>query len=458
MKSKKLMMTSFLLAGMALPLVGCGGGNVITLWVGSESADFYQATCDDYIANNPDFKYRVKVVGTDTGTTGGAMVTDNKACGDIVTVAHDNIGKLVEKSLALPIYGTDLIQQVRDDNPASFLNVVYSTYNGETNLYGVPYISQALFLYYNKAYVSAEQAKTFEGLTAAAKAKGSSTKAFTITGTDGFNYSFNLLAVKASDKSTTLKLYQNLQKTNCYAQGDDEVASLRWAQRVFNDGNGGLLPTDSGWATDLKNGKSLGVIGGAWHYNAASAALGVSNLGITVIPTYALTSSDVSGTSIAEGTVMQGGTFADCKCFLINAAAKSSKYEGMQTIIKYLSSKAVQLKSFVSCANVPAYSGSETDIAGIKDQVDATVYDLAVAQTTMAGYGIPQPFVTGTLNTYFYSMKAPDYYKNAVINADSAYATTDSLRVVLYTMEYIWQKGKAPAATDIPSVLPSDVI
>ena len=61
----------------------------------------------------------------------------------------------------------------------------------------------------------------------------------------------------------------------------------------------------------------------------------------------------------------------------------------MQEIISYLSSKEVQLQSFVECANVPAYLGAADDIAEIQDQVDPTVYDLAVAQTSM----VPMAFL-----------------------------------------------------------------
>ena len=126
-----------------------------------------------------------------------------------------------------------------------------------------PFISQALMLYYNKDYVTAEQAQSFEGLMQAAAAKSSKTKAFTIAGTDGFNYSFNLLAVNASNNYTSLRIYKNLDKNNCYAQGDDEIASLRWAQRTFNHDNGGLLPGDNNWATTIASKAVLSMIGGA---------------------------------------------------------------------------------------------------------------------------------------------------------------------------------------------------
>lgn len=457
MKSKKLLITSILAACVAGSLAGCSNNNVITIWVGEESTEFYQKVCDQYVADHPDFGYSVKVTGTDTGSNGGAMSDDNTKCGDIITIAHDNIGKLVEKNKILPFSDEGVINQVNADNQESFKSVVF--YENDIGagkqkyLYGVPYISQALFLYYNKQYVTAEQAKTFEGLMAAAKSKGSSVKAFSVDGTDGYNYSFNLLARTADDNTTSLKLYESFGKKNCWAQGEDEVASLKWAQRVFNDPNGGLFPTDSGWTTTFKNGGVVSVIAGAWRYDAASS-IGKSNLGITVLPTYTFTADDVQGTDMAEGTKMQAGTFADCKVFTLNAK-DPSKVEKSQELIKYLSTKSMQLQSFVECKNVPSYKNCEADLESVSSQVDKTVLDLAKAQLGMNKYAIPQPFISGTLNTYYYSKKAPEAYKDCVLNEDGTKGTTRAVRETLYTMQHIWMKGKNP--TEIPAVLPAEI-
>ena len=457
MRNKKLLIAA-LATGLIVPLCSCSGNQgskVITLWVGEESAKFYQAECQEFLKENKDFGYSVKVVGVDSGSTGGAMSDDNTKCGDIITVAHDNIGKLIDKNRVLPFTEESLVDQVNADNPKAFKDVIfYENDIGEgkkTYLYGVPYVSQALFLYYNKAKVTAQQATTFEGLMAAAKSAGASVKAFTITGTDGFNYSFNLLARKADDNSTTLKLYEGGKQKQCFAQGEDEVASLNWARRVFNNANGGLLPTDSGWSAEIKNGACLSVVGGAWHYNSAVAAFGgASNLGITVLPKYTLTSADVEDTDMPEGTVMQAGTFADCKVFMLNSKTPA-KYKKSQELVKYLSTKAVQLKSFVEAGNVPAYAGCENDLETVKDKVAPSLYDLAKAQLAMNNYGIAQPFLNGTLNTYYYSKKAPEEYTLHITEGTN----TRGARETLYKMEWIWQKGYA--ATEIPAVLPEDI-
>lgn len=444
------MLAAMLLGGVAA--CGGGGGSTVTLWVGEESSSFYKTVATEFAKQYKEeggASYKIKVVGVDTGSTGGLMTSDASSCGDIVVTAHDNIGKIVDKGLAIPLTRPTLVAQIEADNNQSFQSVCkYKDPQSENKYYyASPFISQALFLYYNKANVTEEQAKTFEGLSAAAAAAGNK-KAFTITGTDGFNYSFNLLARKASDNSTTLKLYENFEVKNCWAQGEDEVASLQWAKRVFNEANGGLLPSDAGWASDLQNGKVLSVIGGAWHYNAFEAAVGKSNVGIAPIPTYTLTASDVAGTSMSASTVMQGGTFADCKVFLINAAKGIKKLDFEQALVEYLSSKAVQIESFVQCKNVPAYDGALEDIQARAAEIDPTVLALAAAQNKMAEYGIAQPFITGTLNTRFYQKQAPDIYKNYVAGTIS-----DTARQVLYKMEHIWVTGKD--AETVPAVLPS---
>ena len=63
-------------------------------------------------------------------------------------------------------------------------------------------------------------------------------------------------------------------------------------KKLFTDPNGAKRPTDSGWQVELQQEVSLSVIGGAWHYNSAKAALG-NKLGIAILPTFTLTEDTV---------------------------------------------------------------------------------------------------------------------------------------------------------------------
>ena len=476
---KRLIVILLVLAMAVSAAAGCGGGGkegknkddgIIRVWVGEESAEFYQKVCNEYLAAHPDFGYQIEVKGMNTGSIAGTITNDPTAAADIYTVAHDNIGKLASTQCAKPITDETLIAQVLADNPESFRKVIYSSLNGKDYLYGVPYISQALFLYYNKALVTEEQAKSFEGLREAAKAAG--TKAFTVTGDDGYNMSFALLASKVSDHSTTVKIYDGADaasggsKGTCNCQGDDTVAIFRWLQAFAADPNGFKWASSDGWDADFdkNNMGALAVIGGAWHYNTAKAAVGETNLGITLIPTLTLTPEAVEGLSgVSAGDVYRGGTFADCKCFMINAYSAAAKYAKEQELILYLSGKEVQNASYLECMNVPAYVGASDFIKQCFDEgkVTESQYDLAAAQVGMAEWGIPQPFITGTLNTYFYSKNAPAVFR-AIVDK-TQYPTTgdvilqettslDGVRKALYLVEYLWMHGVTPS--EFPAQLP----
>ena len=482
MKKKSLLLCSAALLLSVGALTGCGGsGKTITLWVGSESTAFYQKVANEYVAAHSDFGYKVKVTASDAGAAAGAMVQDNSSCADIVTVAHDNIGKLSQSSYIAPIQSESLLKQIDDDNPASFKGVIKNTLGTGTDEYvlAVPYVSQALFLYYDTRYVSAEQAQSFEGLQQAAAAVSNKTKAVAVTGTDGYNFSFTLLGrnVTGGANTSSLKLYEGGKKYATFAQDNEEVAIARWAQRYLADPNGLFFPDDSGWEVNVSNHNVISVIGGAWHYNAFKNVVtdnsGKVNMGCAIIPTFTLTAADVEGISSvayptgdefaptgtnaapAAGTVIRGGSFVDCKCFVINMAAANdaTKYNKLQELIQHLSSKEIQNRSFLEAMNVPAYEGADTFIASLtKDQVDETVLMMAKAQTGMNPYGIAQPFINGTLNTYYYSKSCPKYYEELLVNSSGKYNTVQSVREVLFKMEYVYKHGSLPAS--VPAQLP----
>lgn len=486
MNSKKLILVLPLFAMLAsLPACGGnsgGGGNdykditpvysdapitgsgTIKVWVGNESVEFYQAAANEWVDTmkglSADFKFTVTVEGHDTGSVAGDLINDASACADVFTAAHDNIGKLAAGKYAKPFYDGYVYDQVKADNTANFTSVSYSIVDHKRALYGVPYIGQSLFLMYNKKYVSDEQALTFEGLHEAAVAATTAKltpKAVTVTGTDGYNFSFPLLAQNNETHATSLKIYEGGTKNSgsCWSQGEDSVANLHWAQRQFADVNGLAWGSSAGWDQDIQNGGALSVISGAWKFKTFASAVGATNVGVAMIPTYTLTADDVAGTTVEAGTVMRGGTFADCKVFMINGYSDGTKYLAEQNLIKYLSSKSVQNDSFVECENLPAYNGAAAYIETIKDTLSASAYAMAVSQNNMFAYGIPQPFVTGTLNSYYYSKGAPAFYQLAIENASNAYGTVAALRQTLYKMQYIWQKGQEPSS--VPSTLPAEI-
>ena len=498
MKKKSL----FFASGAALLSLGCLAGcnlnqNSIVVWVGSESVNFYREAASKFSKDNPKFGLKINVVGADTGGAAGQMVSDNTACGDIITIAHDNIGKLSQLSYLAPIIDEKVLNQIETDNPASFKGVIRNILgdgsDGKTYTFGVPYISQALFLYYDTRYVTDEEAETFEGLAQAAARYDSEngktgTKAVAVTGEDGFNFSFPLLARKleGDSNSSSLRLYENGLQSDCYSQDNDQVAVMKWMQRYYKNNNGILLGGGSKWESDIENHRALSVIAGAWHYNSFHDAVTDSNgntyMGCKRIPTFVLQEEDVEGietvnypndSQIPEelrgisdpapvaGTKFRGGSFVDCKCFVINMASimgkgGAEKYYKMCELINYFSSVEIQKQSFLDALNVPAFDGASEYIEGVKDQVDETAYLMATAQTGMGSYGISQPFINATFNGNYYSSGTPDYYKNCIMQISGSGATIDSIREVLWRMEYVWKWGAAAATNRYPDSYPSE--
>lgn len=441
--NKKLLYLLLILTSVFV-LVGCKKDAPLTIWVGTESVEFYQGAIEDYLemyeeTNGEAFPHTIEVKGADTGSAAATYLEDTEAGPDIFTVAHDNLGKLIAGSSSIaPVTDPDLLAQIESDNPDTFKNVIKGVVGGQTYTFGVPYIAQALVLYYNKDLVTAEQAQTWEGILAAAKAVNK--QALSLTGTDGFNNSFLLLATNAETGESSLKLYEGGDIMENYASGDDMVSVMKWGQRFFTDPNGPKRPTDSGWQIELKDGISLSVISGAWHYNAAVSALG-SKLGIAKLPTFTITAADAYGT-VEAGTVFQSGTFADAKMFVMK---KNSKYqEFLQDIVKYLSSKEVQEASYEEVQNLPAYKNAATEFESMTS--DTTEAKLAAAQIEMFEHGIPQPFgFDNRYNFYFYSKGAPELILEILENKSGTetgmFTTHEAIKAQLLIIENIWKTG-----------------
>ena len=149
MKNKKLL--SLVVSALTLAsVVGCGGGkggdNVITIWVGAESVQFYSQKVEEYKEyyaqqKGETFPCTFSVKGVDTGTAADVWLSDPEVGADIFTIAHDNIAKLVDGDCPImPVTDQSLLAQVNEMNPASFLDVIKGTYRDQTYSFAVPYI------------------------------------------------------------------------------------------------------------------------------------------------------------------------------------------------------------------------------------------------------------------------------------------------------------------------------
>lgn len=452
---KKVFMTVFTTFLVLFALVGCKAKE-LTIWVGVESQQFYQEKMNEYVKDykekvGKDFPVKISVKAVDTGTAAGVFLNDVQVGGDIITVAHDNLGKLIEGSSAIaPIENEALIAQIEADNHDVYVDAIKGSVQGEEYYFGVPHIGQALVLYYNTEYITEAQVDSWEGILQAAKTANK--QAFSITGTDGFNNSFLLLAVDEETKKSSLKIYEDGKLENSYGTGADVLSFIKYGQKVlFGSTNGGKRPTESGWEVELSEEISISVIGGAWHYKAAQAALG-SKLGVSILPSFTLTEDtvyDVANNGELVGKKFRSGTFADVKIFVKKKNSEYSEY--LDDILLFLSSKEIQEESFVAANNLPSYKNATTEFEAF-DESKATTPEqklalkLASSQIDMFAYGMPQPFGKHpNFNFYYYSKNGPERLMDILDNARGTgnFNTDAAILAEMKIIENIWKTGKS---------------
>lgn len=442
---KKLIVTLAITVMGAFLLVACGGKKKVEIWVGNESKEFYESKVDSFkeaykTKHGKEFAYPIEIIGMDTGSAATTFMDDPSLGADLFTVAHDNLGKLIAGSSAIaPVESEELLAQINADNPAAFIEAAKAKHSGNEYMFGIPYVAQALVLYYDKDAITDEQVKTWEGIMEAAAAKGENTKALTLTGDDGYNNSFLLLATNVETKASTLKLFPDGVAENSAADGDDMVSIMKWGQRFFASPNGGMFPASDGWEVSLKNGSALAVISGAWHYNGASSALG-SKLGIALLPKFTITEADAFGT-VSAGTQFQSGTFADTKMFVMKKGMGAEKQAAVEAIAMYFSSKEIQEESYKVANNLPAYKNAATEFASMKENTPQAL--LARMQIGMFEHGIAQPFGKDPkFNPYYYSKGAPAIFKDILTNVENKYATHADIKTGLGVIQTIWRTGE----------------
>ncbi len=433
---KKLILLTLIMM-TSLVMWGCSRQSPLVIWVGAEVQEFYEAKMVEYVeyynsVNDSEFPFKIEVRAADTGSAAATFLDDMDAGPDILTVAHDNLGRLISGASAIqPIQNPALLAQIEAQNPETFLRVIKGSVGGQTYTFGVPYEAQALILYYNKAFLNEDDVETWEGIWDVAKANNK--RALSITGTDGFNNSFLVLATNAETGETSLRLFEDGVLENTFGLGDDTMSILKWGQRFFQDPNGARQPSDSGWEVDFANEAILSVIGGAWHFRAARASLG-DNLGIAVLPQFTITEEDAYG-EIQPGTVFQSGTFTDTKMFVMNRS--SDKLDYLEDILLFLSHKDVQEQSYIQNNTLPAYKNALAEFSAMQNDDIST--QLAVAQLRMFDYGIPQPFgAEARFNVYYYQRGAPDLIMAILRDPDNKFTTDAAIFAEMERVQRIW--------------------
>ncbi len=222
---------------------------------------------------------------------------------DVFTFADDQLNTLAAAGAIEPIENAD---EIRSRNLSAAVEA--ATVNDQ--LYAYPLTADnGYFLYYNKQYITEEQAKTLDGILEAAAA---GSKLFTMDWTSAwYVYSFfgnTGLQVGLNDDGITNYCTWN--------QADGEIRGIDVAQAMLRiAGNPGFASyTDEQFLDGVKNGTVVAGVSGVWNSVAVREAWG-ENAGAARLPTYN-----------CNGSQVQMASFSGCKLVGVNAYSEQQEW------------------------------------------------------------------------------------------------------------------------------------
>lgn len=267
----------------------------LKVWGSQDDQALIQELVDGFKLANPtkDYTITLGVVGEDTAKT--KFLEDPTAAADIFSFPNDQIRDFVSAGALYEI--TKNIADIKAANMAGSIEA--ATLDGK--LYGYPMTADnGYFLYYDKSVVSADQAKTLDGILSAATAAGK--KVFMDVSNGWYIASFFLggggkLAIGADGK-------QICDFNNATGVKVGEAIKAFTANPAFITGDDAVLTGGMGV-------KICAGVSGTWNADKIKEKLG-DNYAATKLPTFTVGS-----------TQMQMGSFGGYKLVGVNKATKS---------------------------------------------------------------------------------------------------------------------------------------
>lgn len=402
---KKTFVSGLVLSTSAVLLAACGSGKTDTpkesaggtnasseevkvegkvkVWIDTELVNTFKDIVADFNKEYPDVQVEVAV-----GSSADAkqdVAKDPKAAADVFMMPHDQLGQMAESGLIYP--NTKYAEEVKANNVDSA--VEGATWNGE--LYGYPYGVESQILYYNKEKLSADDVKTWAGLTSAGKIG-------TNFGEDGANYIFGPLFM-----SNNLHLYGETGEdpTGTDFNSDGGVQVLEWI--AAQKSNPGVIQSGAEALANLESGVSDAFLSGPWSKNDVQKALG-ENMAVAAYPTIDFGNGET-----------QMKAFLGVKLFAVNQQTDAPL--AAMALANYLANEQSQLAEFKAFGVIPSNKVLQENAAVQSDPVAKAVMEMSQTTHSVVMPKIPEmvsfwPAMDAVINdAYKGNIKKADYMK-----------------------------------------------
>lgn len=251
-------------------------GNKITLkvWQPEAAQDVFKAQVADFIEIFKDYAdIEIEVAIQGEGDAAANVLSDPNTAADVFGFASDQIMKLAKPGAVAEVMFPNEVKSMNDE-----LSINAATYDGKLSAY--PEVGDnSYFLCYDKTAVTADQAKTLEGVFEACKAAN---KRFIMNNGDG--YFACMFLFTGGLETDGLEEDGETQKFNDY-DIDQVTASVKAFADLFKANANYFESNKTSAVVDgFKNGTTAAGVIGSWDVASAKAALG-DNAGFAVLPT-----------------------------------------------------------------------------------------------------------------------------------------------------------------------------
>lgn len=387
MKIKRILSLVLAIALMAVVFVGCGEGSSdngkddnggaatvevengakLKLWGPAATVDLLKKQVKTFQDKYSDKNIKIEVVAQEESDAGTQLLNDAEAAADVFAFASDQLTKLTLAKALLPVYPL-YEEDIKANHTEAAVETVKGDSDGKEVLYAFPETDNGYYLVYDKSVISADDAKSWEGVLAACEKAG---KKFVMDAGNGY-YSCMFTFTGGLKLEGLAGEAQDEQKFNDYSE-DDVVASMK----AFGDLFAKYKKTFTFASVDkvsagFKDGTCAAGVDGTWNAAVDSESLG-ENYGVVKLPTI-----DINGKS-TETVGMIGYKYLG-----VNG---STKYpNAAMELANFLADKDCQQDRFDELGWTPTHKGVKAESS------EGTTAMLEEAKTFVVQADIVQSF------------------------------------------------------------------
>ena len=309
---------------MTLSLAACSGNSggedkpaeektavTVTVWGPQEdqsedNGKWLQTMCEKFAAAHPEWEITFNYGVCSEGDAKTNVTTDPAAAADVYMYANDQIPDLL-KAGALAELGGSVVETIKKNNSETTVNTV--TYDG--SVYGVPYMPNTWFMYYDKSVFTEDDVKSLDAMLEKGKVAFPLSNSWYIASFYVAN-GCTLFGPDGGDAASGLDF-----------SGDKAVAVTDYLVDLVANPN--FVDGDVSTGTDIN-----AFFSGNWDYQKALDAFG-DNIGVCAAPAYSLGQLKAFAGTKAVGVNPQTALYAEHPEIAVALAAYLGGTEAQQT-------------------------------------------------------------------------------------------------------------------------------